>query len=68
MCVFCVAVPATLAVGVNLSAKPLHERYDTEKCGERSLKRKNIPIGKISFIVAGLLMVAAAVFHSQLKA
>ena len=67
MCVFCMAAPATLAVGANLNAKQLSERHDAEKRGEISSKKKKCPVRKISFIVAGVLMIAAAVYHSQLN-
>ena len=65
MCVFCATVPATLAVGANLNAKQLRERRQAEERGETSPEKKNIPVGKVTFIAAGTLLVASAVYHSQ---
>ena len=65
MCVFCAAVPATLAVGANLNAKQLRERRLAEERGEISSEKKKIPVGKLTFIAAGTLVAASAVYHSQ---
>ena len=65
MCVFCAAVPATLAVGANLNAKQLRERRKAEEHRETSPQKKQIPVGKITVIVAGALAVASVVYHSQ---
>ena len=65
MCVFCAAVPATLAVGANLNAKQLRKRRKAEERGESSPEKKKIPIGKVTFIAAGTLVVVSAVYHSQ---
>ena len=65
MCLFCAAVPATLVVGAKLSTKRLHEKRNAEKRGEPSPDNKVIPIKKITFIAAGTLVVASAVYHSQ---
>jgi hypothetical protein len=65
MCVFCAAVPATLAVGVNLNARQIRERREAEERGEPSLEKKSVPVGKISLIAAGALVAASVVYHSQ---
>jgi hypothetical protein len=65
MCVFCTAVPATLAVGANFNAKQLRERREAEKRGQTMQDKKKVPIGKVTFIAAGALVVASAVYHSQ---
>lgn len=65
MCIFCAAIPATLAVGANVNAKQLRERRKTEERSETSLEKKQLPAGKITLIAAGALVVASVVYHSQ---
>lgn len=67
MCVFCAAVPATLAVGANLNAKQIRKRREAEERGEMSTERKQVPVGKITAIAAGALVTASVVYHSQLN-
>jgi hypothetical protein len=65
MCVFCAAVPATLAVGARLNAKQLRERREAKESGESSSEIKKTPVGKVTFIAVGTLVVASVVYHSQ---
>jgi hypothetical protein len=65
MCVFCAAVPATLAVGASLSAKQLNEKRNAEERGESPQEKRKIHAGKVTVIAAGTLVVASAVYHSQ---
>ena len=65
MCVFCAAIPTTLAVGANLNAKQLRQNREAEKRGEPSSEKKSIPIGKITLLTAGALVIASVVYHSQ---
>jgi hypothetical protein len=65
MCVFCTSVPATLAVGATLKAKEQRERREAEKRGETTHEKKKISVGNITFVVAGMLMVTSALYHSQ---
>jgi hypothetical protein len=65
MCVFCAAVPATLAVGVNVNAKQIRERREAEERGEPLPEKKPMPVGKISLVTAGALVAASVVYHSQ---
>jgi hypothetical protein len=62
---FCAAIPATLAVGANLSAKQIRERRKAEELGETSPEKKQIPVGKLTVIAAGALVTASVVYHSQ---
>jgi hypothetical protein len=67
MCIFCAAIPATLAVGANVNAKQIRER---RKAGQReeALPEKNqIPVGKITVFAAGMLVAASVVYHTQLN-
>jgi hypothetical protein len=53
MCIICVAIPATAAVGAKLNADQLHKPEEQRK-----------PISKITGIVIALLVVASAVYHT----
>jgi hypothetical protein len=62
---FCAAIPATLAVGANLSAKELKEKRLAEERGEIPSKKMKVSKGKIAIVAAGALMAASVVYHSQ---
>lgn len=65
MCVFCAAVPATLAVGAKLQADQMRERREAEERGESLTERKPVPAGKIAIVAAGGLLIASVIVHSQ---
>jgi hypothetical protein len=65
MCVFCAAIPATLAVGVNLNTKQIRERRESRESEGAFLEAKRIPTGKLTLIAAGMLVVASVVYHSH---
>lgn len=65
MCMFCAAIPATLAVGANVNAKQIRERRKAEERGETSPEKKQVPAGKITLIAAGALVAASVVYHTQ---
>jgi len=67
MCVFCAAIPATLAIGASVSAKQLREQREAEVSGKAIVEKKQIPAGKIAFVAAGALAAASFVVHSQLN-
>lgn len=67
MCMFCAAIPATLAVGANLNAKQIRERRAAEERGERLPEKDKIPVGKIMVVAAGALVAASVVYHTQLN-
>lgn len=67
MCMFCAAIPATLAVGANLKTKQLRERRETDERGETAPGKKQVPVGKITIIAVGALVTASVVYHSQLN-
>jgi hypothetical protein len=52
MCIFCAAIPATAAVGVNLHANQLRKE---------SLR---LPIPQITAILIGLLVICSAIYHT----
>jgi hypothetical protein len=53
MCIICASIPAAAAVGAKLNADQLSKPEE---------KRK--PIGKITGMFIGLLMIASVVYHS----
>lgn len=65
MCIFCAAIPATLAVGVNVNAKHIRERRKAEESEETLPEKKRAPVGKITVVAAGALVAASVVYHSQ---
>jgi len=65
MCMFCAAIPAMLAVGANVNAKQIRERRAAEQRGETLPEKKQIPVGKITVVAAGALVVASVAYHSQ---
>lgn len=65
MCMFCAAIPATLAVGVNVNAKQIRKRRDAEERGEILPETKQAPVGKITVVAAGALVAASVVYHTQ---
>ena len=68
MCVFCTAIPATLALGAGYTIKHRREKLEAE-VRERSLQENTkILLDKVPLIAAGTLVVASAVYHSQFSA
>lgn len=67
MCMFCAAIPATLAVGVNVNAKQIRKRREAEERGETLPETKQAPVGKITVVAAGMLVAASVVYHTQLN-
>ena len=53
MCIICASIPAAAAVGAKISASQLSQPEE---------KRK--PIGKITGMIIGLLMIASVVYHT----
>jgi hypothetical protein len=62
---FCAAIPATLAVGVNVNAKQIRNRREAEERGETLLETKQAPVRKITVVAAGALVAASVVYHTQ---
>ncbi|MGA2819546.1 MAG: hypothetical protein ABSF61_02655 [Anaerolineales bacterium] len=61
MCVFCAAVPATVAVGANLNAKQEKARRDAIAEGKDPSFEK--PIVKATLVVVVLLAVCSVIYH-----
>ena len=65
MCMFCAAIPATLAISANVNAKQIRERRKAEERGETLTVKKQAPVGKITVIATGALVAASVVYHTQ---
>jgi hypothetical protein len=53
MCVFCAAIPATVAVGAKLNADQLGKPVEERK-----------PVSKITGVVIGLLVLTSFIYHT----
>ncbi len=63
MCMFCAAMPATIAVGANLQAKQRREQREAEARGQEA--RRQIPVMTWMAVVLVTLALASALYHSQ---
>lgn len=63
MCMFCAAMPATIAVGANLQAKQHRERREAEARGQEV--RRQTPAMAWTAIALAALALASALYHSQ---
>ena len=66
MCMFCAAIPAALAVGVNAQARQNRSEKEAEARGEEPDRPKVPPKAVTAVVVAGLA-VASIVYHTQLN-
>ena len=63
MCVFCAAIPATLAIGANAK---IQQNKQIKLEDERKLsKQSNIPVGLTTGLVVGGLVVSSIIYHTQ---
>jgi hypothetical protein len=53
MCMFCAAIPATVAVGAKLNADQLHKPEEQRR-----------PISKIISLVIGFLVIGSVTYHT----
>ena len=65
MCVFCVAIPAAVAVGANLNAKQLAARREAEAKGSNPPAKK--PITQITTGVVVVLAAASVYYHTTIS-
>jgi len=66
MCMFCAAIPAALAVGVNAQTRQNRSEKEAEIRGEEPARPKVPPKATTAVVVAGLA-VASIVYHTQLS-
>ena len=62
MCMFCAAIPMSASVGAALTGKQKAKRLEAQARGE-SLPQESMPIGKLTLVVAGGLIVCSAAYH-----
>ena len=53
MCMFCAAIPATVALGAKLNADQLHKPEEQRR-----------PISKITSLVIGFLVIGSVTYHT----
>ena len=63
MCVFCAAIPATLAIGANVKIQQ-NKQIKQEEDHKISSQSK-IPVGLTTSLVVGGLVVSSIIYHSQ---
>ncbi len=65
MCVFCAAIPATLAVGARLNAKQNQHLKAAEAQGQPP-RSKQFPIVPLTIVAVSGLVVSSVIYHTQL--
>ena len=65
MCVFCAAIPATLAMGARLNAKQ-NESHKTSETQRQPARRKRVPIVPLTMLAVSGLVVSSVIYHTQL--
>jgi uncharacterized iron-regulated membrane protein len=63
MCMFCAAMPATIAVGAHLQAKQRRERRAAEERGEKP--KQQIPALPLTGLTLVILAFVSVLYHSQ---
>jgi hypothetical protein len=66
MCVFCAAIPATLAIGAKAKSKQRQEA-ELAKVEGKTLPRKIIPVGTSTAVAVTGLAVCSIIYHTHLN-
>jgi hypothetical protein len=64
MCIFCAAIPATLAMGARLNAKQNDSQKITES-QDQPPRRKKLPVGPLTIVAVSGLTVSSVIYHSH---
>jgi len=64
MCMFCAAIPAALALGVNAQARQRQQKSQAEEKGEQP-PRPGLPAGPATAVVVAGLVISSIIYHSQ---
>jgi hypothetical protein len=64
MCIFCAAIPATLAVGARMNAKQKDGQKTTLFQGKND-HRKKLPVGPLTIVVVSGLVVSSVIYHTH---
>lgn len=62
MCMFCAAIPMSVSIGAAVIGKEKEKRLEAQLHGE-TLPQRLFPIGKVTLVVTGSLIVCSAVYH-----
>jgi hypothetical protein len=64
MCIFCAAIPVTLAMGARLNAKQKNNQEITAPQGQ-AVHLKHLPVGALTIIAVSGLTVSAVIYHTH---
>jgi hypothetical protein len=62
MCMFCAAIPMSVALGTAVTAKQAEKRRQAIAQGKR-IRFTSLPVGKFSMAVTGGLILGSVVYH-----
>ena len=62
MCMFCAAIPMSASIGAAVMGQQKEKRRQAEAHGE-PLPPNALPVGKVTLVVTGGLIVCSAVYH-----
>ena len=66
MCMFCAAIPATLAVGINIQRQQKQDQRTAEMSGDRPVVTK-IPVAPLTALAVVGLAAGSVIYHSTLS-
>ena len=64
MCIFCAAIPATLAMGARMNAKQ-NDRQKIAKSKGQTVRRKELPVGPLTIVAVTGLAVSSVIYHTH---
>ena len=64
MCIFCAAIPFTLAVGARLNVQQKENQKNAASQGQ-ALRRKALPVGALTIIAVSGLAVSSVIYHTH---
>ncbi len=65
MCLFCAAIPTTLALGAAAHGKQREAARTAELAGRPAPKPARMPVAKVTTAVVVTLVIASALYHTQ---
>jgi hypothetical protein len=66
MCVFCAAIPATMAIGANARSKQRKEA-ELAKAEGKTLPHKIVPVSTVTAVAVTGLAVCSIIYHTHLN-
>jgi hypothetical protein len=64
MCIFCAAIPVTLAMGARLNAKQKNSQKVAAPLGQ-IVHLKHLPVGALTIIAVSGLAVSSVIYHTH---